>query len=204
YTPKACVASNDLALGRLVEHVARGPLWSKTAIFVIEDDAQNGPDHVDCHRTVGLVISPYVKRRSVDSTHYTTVSMVRTMGLILGLSPLSQYDAAARPMFASFTDKADPTPYRHEKARIDLNEKNTKDAYGAERSAKMDFSDYDLIDDWELNEILWRSIKGADAPLPPAGRRAIAYRPGGREGAPPPPPPGPAPRVAPLAPPPPR
>jgi YVTN family beta-propeller protein len=177
YTPRACVASNDLALGRLVEAVSSGKYWKETAIFVIEDDAQNGPDHVDCHRTVGLVISPYTKRDFVDSTHYTTVSMVRTIELILGLSPLSQYDAAARPMFNSFTDKSDLTPYRHTKARVNLAEKNTPKDYGAARSARMDWSDYDRIDDFELNEILWRSIKGKDAPLPPAVRRAIAYRP---------------------------
>src|SRR5262249_57086135 len=98
---------------------------------------------------------------------YSTVSLIRTMELILGLPPLSQYDAAARPMFASFTDKADLAPYTHEAARIDLEAKNTKKSYGAERSAKMDFSDYDLVDDFELNEILWRSIKGADAAAPP-------------------------------------
>ncbi len=177
FTPQACVASNDLALGRLVEAVSHGPLWKETAIFVIEDDAQNGPDHVDCHRTVGLVVSPYTRRGAVDSTQYSTVSMVRTMELILGLDPLSQYDAAARPMYASFTDKADLKSFDCEKARTDLTELNTKKSYGAERSGKMDFSDYDLADDFELNEILWRSIKGADAPLPPAVRAAIADRP---------------------------
>jgi hypothetical protein len=177
FTPKACVASNDLALGRLVEAVSKSSLWPQTAIFVIEDDAQNGPDHVDAHRTVGLVISPYTKRQFVDSTQYSTVSMVRTIELILGLPPLSQYDAAARPMFRSFTDKADLAPYTHVAARIDLNAVNPKTAYGAARSAKMDFSDYDRVDDFELNEILWRSIKGPDAPLPPAVRRAIADRP---------------------------
>jgi YVTN family beta-propeller protein len=176
-TPQACVASNDLALGRLVEAVSHGKLWKETAIFVIEDDAQNGPDHVDAHRTVGLVISPYTKRKYVDSTQYSTVSLVRTMELILGLPPLSQYDAAARPMYASFTDAPDLTPYGHEKARIDLGAVNKATAYGAERSKKMDFSDYDLADDFELNEILWRSIKGADAPVPPTVRRAIANRP---------------------------
>src|SRR5262245_55783333 len=97
YTPQACVASNDVALGRLVEHVSNGPLWRETAIFVIEDDAQNGPDHVDAHRTVGLVISPFTKRKHIDRTQYSTVSLIRTMELILGLEPLSQYDAAARP-----------------------------------------------------------------------------------------------------------
>jgi hypothetical protein len=147
------------------------------AIFVIEDDAQNGPDHVDAHRTVGLVISPYTKRRHLDSTQYSTVSMLRTIELFLGLGPLSQYDAAARPMFASFSDRPDFTPYVHELARIDLNAVNAPTAYGAERSMKMDFSEYDRIDDFELNEILWRAIKDKDAPVPPAVRRAIAMRP---------------------------
>jgi len=176
FTPQACVASNDLALGRIVEHISNGPLWNETAIFVIEDDAQNGPDHVDAHRTVGLVISPYTKRKQVDSTQYATVSMIRTMELILGLEPLSQYDAAARPMFNSFTDKLDPTPFKHTPAEIDLNAKNSPLAYGAARSNKMDFSEYDKIDDFELNEILWFAVMGKNAPQPPAVRRAIAFR----------------------------
>ena len=87
--PRACVASNDLALGRIVEAVTQSKFWPETAIFVIEDDAQNGPDHVDAHRTVGLVISPYTKRKHLDSTQYSTVSMIRTMELILGLPPLT-------------------------------------------------------------------------------------------------------------------
>jgi YVTN family beta-propeller protein len=177
YTPEACVASNDLALGRLVEAVTRSRYWPEMAIFVIEDDAQNGPDHVDAHRTVGLVISPYTQRRALDSTQYSTVSMVRTMELILGLPPLSQFDAAARPMFASFTDRPDLTPYTLRPPQTDLNAINDPLAYGAERSRTMDFSEYDKIDDFALNEILWRAVKGPDAPLPPAVRRAIAYRP---------------------------
>jgi YVTN family beta-propeller protein len=175
-TPQACVASNDLALGRLVEAVSKSPVWKEIAIFVIEDDAQNGADHVDAHRTIGLVISPYVRRRHLDSTQYGTVSMLRTMELILGLPPMSQFDAAATPMFESFTDKPDLTAYTHVPAKIDVEAKNTRLAYGAERSLKMDFSEYDKIDDFELNEILWRAVKGVDAPLPPAVRRAIAYR----------------------------
>ena len=175
-TPAACVASNDLALGRLVDAVTHGKSWPETAIFVIEDDAQNGPDHVDAHRTVGLVISPYTRRGVLDSTQYQTVSMIRTMELILGLPPLSQFDAAATPMFASFTDKADLTPYACEGARIDLGAVNSPLAYGAERSNAMDFSEYDRIDDFDLNEILWRAVKGEDAPLPPAVRRALAFR----------------------------
>jgi YVTN family beta-propeller protein len=176
FTPQACVASNDLALGRMVEAISRSKYWPQIAIFVIEDDAQNGPDHVDAHRTVGLLISPYVKRKSLDSTQYTTVSMIRTMELILGLAPLSQFDAAAQPMYAAFSDKADPSPYTAESARIDVNVKNGPLAYGAERSSRMDFSEYDRVDDFELNEILWRAVKGKDAALPPAVRQAIAYR----------------------------
>jgi hypothetical protein len=171
------VANNDVALGRLVEAVSQSKYWPETAIFVIEDDAQNGPDHVDAHRTVGLVISPYVRRGALDSTQYSTVSMIRTLELILGLPPLSQYDAAARPMFASFTDKPDLKPYKAEPACIDVKAMNGQTAYGASRSAKMDFSEYDRVDEFELNEILWRSIKGKDAPVPPAVRRAIADRP---------------------------
>jgi hypothetical protein len=131
---------------------------------------------VDAHRTVGLVISPYAKRKHLDSTQYQTVSMLRTMELILGIPPLSQFDAAANPMFGSFTQSPDLTPYTHEPARIDLNAVNSALAYGADRSSRMDFSEFDKIDDFELNEILWRAVKGVDAPLPPAVRRAIAYR----------------------------
>ncbi|MGD9648390.1 MAG: alkaline phosphatase family protein, partial [Pirellulales bacterium] len=177
FTPQACVASNDLALGQLVEAVSKSKYWPETAIFVIEDDAQNGPDHVDAHRTVGLVVSPYVRRGHLDSTQYQTASMLRTIELILGLPPLSQFDAAANPMFESFTDTADATPYEHVPARIDLNAVNTKLAYGWERSNQMDFSEYDRIDDFELNEILWFAVMGRDAPLPGPVRRAIAFRP---------------------------
>jgi hypothetical protein len=176
FTPRACVASNDVALGKIVEALSHSKYWPEIAIFVIEDDAQNGPDHVDAHRTVGLVISPYTKRKFLDSTQYSTVSMIRTIELILGLAPLSQFDAAARPMFASFTDKPDLSPYVPEHPRINIDDINAPTAYGADRSMKMDFDEYDRIDDFELNEILWRSIKGKDAPVPPAVRRAIAYR----------------------------
>ncbi len=176
FTPEACVGSNDVAIGKLVEAVSHGPLWGETAIFMIEDDAQNGPDHVDAHRTVSLVISPYTKRGYVDSTQYSTVSMIRTMELILGLDPLSQYDAAARPMFNSFTMKPELTPYKLEEPRIDLTVKNTANSYGAIRSKNMDFTEYDRVDDFELNEILWHAVMGEDAPIPPAVRRAIAFR----------------------------
>src|SRR5262249_39401523 len=122
-TPTAYIADNDLALGRVVEAISKSKFWKETAIFVVEDDAQNGPDHVDAHRTVALVVSPYTKRRHVDSTMYSTSSMLRTMELILGLKPMSQFDAAARPMYHSFQAKPELTPYRHVRPEVDLNEK---------------------------------------------------------------------------------
>jgi DNA-binding beta-propeller fold protein YncE len=172
-TPIAMVADNDLALGRVVEAVSTSRFWKETAIFVVEDDAQNGSDHVDAHRTIALVMSPYCKRSHVDSTMYSTSSMLRTIELILGLPPMSQFDAAATPMYASFTGKVDYTPYRHLPANVDLNEVNKHNAYGAAASAKLDLAKEDAADDLLLNEIIWKSIRGADSPMPPPVRASF-------------------------------
>ena len=172
WTPRAMVADNDLALGRIVEAVTHSSYWKDTAIFVLEDDAQNGPDHVDSHRSIALVISPYARRGVVDSTLYSTVSMLRTMELILGLPPLTQYDAAATPMYAAFTEKPDFRPYTAVKPQVDLNKRNAADTPDAAASARMDFSDVDRINDHELNAILWRAIKG-DVPMPSPLRSAF-------------------------------
>jgi hypothetical protein len=173
-TPRAHVAENDLALGRLVEAVTHSErYWATTAIFVIEDDAQNGPDHVDAHRTIAFVISPYTKRGYVDSTMYTTSSMLRTMELIVGLGPMSQYDAAATPMFNSFSNRVDMTPFKTRPARADLNEKNPETAPGAIRSAELDFTKEDAAPDIEFNEIIWKSVRGADSPMPAPVRSAF-------------------------------
>jgi len=171
-TPRAMVAENDLALGMVVEAVSHSRFWKETAIFVIEDDSQNGPDHVDAHRTVALVISPYVRRGTVDHTMYDTVSMLRTIELILGLPPMSQYDAAAIPMVRCFTDVPDTTPYKALRPRVPLDERNTLASYGAEASLAMDFSREDATPELELNEIIWRSIRGADSEMP----RPITHR----------------------------
>jgi len=173
FAPDACVASNDLGLGRLVEAASRSRFWKEMAIFIIEDDAQNGPDHVDAHRTAGLVISPYCKRGVVDSTLYTTASMVRTIELILGLPPLTQYDAGATPMFNSFAKTADLTPYQSLPARVNVLAKNTDASPGAKKSARMNFRDYDLAPEDELNRILWAAAKGPDAPYPTPIHRVI-------------------------------
>ncbi|MFA6543898.1 MAG: beta-propeller fold lactonase family protein [Limisphaerales bacterium] len=180
WTPTACVAENDLAFGMLVEAVTRSKFWPQTAIFVVEDDAQNGPDHVDAHRTVALVISPYTKRGAVDSTMYSTSSMLRTMELILGMRPMSQFDAAATPMFNSFQAKADLRPYTTLPANVDVNELNGKLAWGAEKSRKMDFTKEDAADDLVLNEIIWRSVRGPNSPMPAPVRAAFVFtKPGG-------------------------
>ncbi len=174
-TPTAYVADNDLALGRVVEAVSKSKFWKQTAIFVVEDDAQNGPDHVDAHRTVALVISPWTKRKHVDSSMYSTASMLRTMELILGLKPMSQFDAAARPMYASFSGKADETPYEHVKAGVDLDAKNTRTAWGAKLSEKFNLAKEDAVDDQLFNEVIWRSVKGADSRMPPPVRAAFVF-----------------------------
>ena len=176
FTPKAQVASNDVAVGRIVEAITRSRVWPEFAIFIIEDDAQNGPDHVDSHRTAGLVISPYVKRGAVDSEMYSTVSMLRTVELLLGLPPMTQHDAAAVPMVNSFMAKPDLSGFQALPARIDLMTKNPAQGYGAAISARMDFSDYDRIDEDALNRVLWHSIKGVDVPYPAPMRRVLASR----------------------------
>jgi YVTN family beta-propeller protein len=163
-TPSAYVAENDLALGQIVEAVSHSKLWPRTAIFVLEDDAQNGPDHVDAHRSTAYVISPYTKRGVVDSTMYSTASMLRTMELILGLKPMSQYDAAAAPMFNSFQQTLDARPYQALPANANLEELNSAHAWGGQ--IKMDFSREDAVDDLLLSEVVWRSVRGADSPMP--------------------------------------
>jgi YVTN family beta-propeller protein len=165
-TPKAAVADNDLALGRIVDAVSHSKYWKDTAIFVTEDDAQNGPDHVDAHRTVALAISPYTQTGKVDSTMYSTVSMMRTMELIAGIGPLTQFDAAATPMTASFTGKPDFAPYDARTPSQSLDEKNTASSPMAAESSKMDFSQADVAPEQQLNEAIWKSVKGADSPMP--------------------------------------
>jgi len=176
FTPDASVASNDLGLGRIVDAATRSRFWNEMAIFIIEDDAQNGPDHVDAHRTVGLVVSPYCKRAFVDSTLYTTASMVRTMELILGLPPMTQYDAAATPMFHCFQKTAQSAPYQCLTPQVDLFAKNTRRSPGAKESARMNFREYDLAPEDPLNRILWLAAKGPDAPYPTPIHGAILPR----------------------------
>jgi YVTN family beta-propeller protein len=165
-TPKAYMADNDLALGRLVEAVSTSPYWPETAIFVLEDDAQNGPDHVDAHRTEALIISPYTQTGAVDSTFYSTSSMLRTMELMVGLPPMTQFDAAATPMLNSFTDTPDPSAYSAMTPAQALDEMNRADAPMSAESQHMNFSAEDLAPSDELNAAIWKSVRGSSSEMP--------------------------------------
>jgi sugar lactone lactonase YvrE len=175
-TPRAYLADNDLALGRVLEALSKTRFWKEMAVFVVEDDAQNGHDHVDAHRTVALVAGPYVKRGVPIHTMYSTSSMLRTIELVLGLEPLSQFDAAAQPMYACFTSNPNYHPYTCRKATWPLDETNSKNAFGRKRSEEMNFEKEDAIDDFALNEILWKSIMGTESPSPAPVRAAFVRK----------------------------
>jgi len=164
--PLSSFADNDYALGLIVEGLSHSSFWKSTAIFVLEDDAQNGPDHIDSHRSPAFVISPYTHTGTVNSTMYNTTSMLRTMELFLHLRPMTHFDAGARPMLNCFAKQPVMTPYQAEKPRISLEERNPQNSTTAARSAQLDFSEADLIDDDELNDILWRAIRHSDPPAP--------------------------------------
>jgi YVTN family beta-propeller protein len=165
-SPLSLAADNDQGVGMVVEAISKSRFWNETAIFIIEDDAQNGPDHVDSHRSPCWVISPWVKRGAVNSSMYNQTSVLRTMEIILGLRPLTTYDAGARPMFGVFGNTPAPARYVLEKAQTPLDRRNPANTAAARRSAKMDFDDADEIDDDELNAVLWAVIKGPGIPLP--------------------------------------
>jgi Phosphoesterase family len=173
-TPAAAVADNDLALGQIVEAVSHSKFWKDTCIFVVQDDPQAGFDHIDGHRTVALAISPYTKRKALDSTQYNQTSMVRTMELILGLPPMNQLDASATPMANCFTDRPDLTPYQAVPNKVPLDQLNPKLAaitdprqrHWAEVSLKLPLDEVDEADEDTLNRILWHAVRGRDDTYP--------------------------------------
>ncbi|MEI7490567.1 MAG: bifunctional YncE family protein/alkaline phosphatase family protein [Bacteroidota bacterium] len=172
-TPYAQVADNDFAVGRLVEHLSRSNIWNECAIFIVEDDAQNGPDHVDAHRSTAYLAGGYVKRNFVDHTPYTTSSVLRTIELILGLPPMSQYDAAAMPMWRCFMNI--PRLYRFQTLGpfVDLNERNISLNQWQKISDEFDFSKEDRAPEDLLNKVLWFAVKGGDVPYPAPVRSAF-------------------------------
>jgi YVTN family beta-propeller protein len=172
-SPIAAVADNDLAVGRILEHLSKSPVWKESVVFILEDDAQNGPDHVDAHRSPAFVIGPYVKRNAVIHSMYSTSGILRTIELILGLPPMSQYDAAALPLYECFTSKADNTPYVCKPARINLNQRNVAVNKSSKLSETFNFNTEDAAPDLELNEVIWKSVKGESAVMPAPIRSAF-------------------------------
>ena len=172
-TPFAHVADNDLAVGMFIEYLSKSPVWKESVVFIIEDDAQNGPDHVDAHRTTAYVAGPHVKRGFVDHTMYSTSSMLRTMELILGLPPMSQFDAAATPMWRSFTGNANFKSFTSVPANINLEERNTATTASAKLSETFDFSKEDRIPDLIFSEVIWKAVKGEHSVMPAPRRSAF-------------------------------
>ena len=181
-TPNAMVADNDLAVGQVVEAISKSRFWPKTCIFIVEDDPQNGFDHVDGHRTVALVVSPYTKRKFVDSTNYNQTGMVKTIELLLGLPPMNQLDLSATPMRGCFQEKPDLTPFGCLQNNIPLDQMNPplKKLKGqalvwARKSLELSFEEEDQADEDTLNRILWHATLGeAPYPVEYVGRRSPA------------------------------
>ncbi len=166
-TPTAYQAQNDLALGMFLDLLSHSQFWKNMAVFAIEDDAQSGSDHVDAHRTEGIIAGPFVKRGYVDHHLYSTTSFLRTMELILGLKPMSQFDAAALPLYTSFTNVPNNQPYVKEEARVSLTEINEDKAPMQKQSSLLNFKKEDANPDILFNEIIWKSVKGANSEMSP-------------------------------------
>ena len=172
-SPFAQVADNDLAVGMFLEYLSNSPVWKESVVFILEDDAQNGPDHVDAHRSPAYIAGPFVKRNFVDHTPYTTSGILRTMELILGIPPMSQYDAAAVPLWKCFTATPNYAAFKALPAIIDLNDRNLVWNELSERSAQFDFTKEDRAPDLEFNEVIWKGIKGINSVMPAPKRAAF-------------------------------
>ncbi|MGH7992808.1 MAG: beta-propeller fold lactonase family protein, partial [Limisphaerales bacterium] len=175
FTPTAMAADNDQGVGMLVDAISHSKFWPQTAVFILEDDAQDGPDHVDAHRSPAYIVSPYTRRGVVDSTMYSTSSLLRTMELILGLQPMTQFDAAATPMFNAFQAQPDLGPYDLVPPEVNLQQRNTAASWGGAASAKMNFSKEDATPEQALNEIIWHSVRGANSPMPAPVHAAFVF-----------------------------
>ena len=172
-TPFAHVADNDLAIGMLLEHLSKSPVWKESVVFILEDDAQNGPDHVDAHRSPAYIAGGYVKRHFVDHSMYTTSSMIHTIELILGMPPMTQYDAAAPPLWRCFTGQPDTTAFTALPSRVNLNDVNPRATKLAAMSKGLDFSKEDVIPDQIMNVITWKAVKGENSIMPTPVRAAF-------------------------------
>jgi YVTN family beta-propeller protein len=172
-TPFAHVADNDYAVGLFIEYLSKSSIWDSSAVFILEDDAQNGPDHVDAHRSTAYVAGGYVKRGYVDHTMYSTSGMLRTIELILGMPPMSQYDAAAEPMWRCFNKTADKKQFKSIKPNINLNEINTVTSANSKMSDSFDFTKEDRAPDLAFNKIIWQAVRGENSEMPAPKRSAF-------------------------------
>ena len=172
-TPYAHAADNDLAVGLFIDYLSHTPIWKESVVFVIEDDAQNGSDHVDAHRSTAYIAGGFVKRGFVDHTPYTTTSMLHTMELILGVKPMSQYDASARSMWRCFSNTPDLAPYHCLPANISLDDINQKRDKWQAMCEGYDFTKEDNVPDVEFNQVLWHGLKGDSVQYPPIHRSAF-------------------------------
>ncbi len=172
-TVQAMTADNDYALGLIVEAISKSKYWKSSLILVVEDDAQNGSDHVDAHRTILLAAGPFVKRGFVDHTMYSSSSVLKTIELIFGLSPMTQFDLSATPLLSAITDTANAAVYSAILPAVNIDEINDGQGYGAIRCEEMDLTREDAIPDIEFNEITWKAMRGADSEMPPPVRSAF-------------------------------
>ena len=172
-SPMAYIADNDQAVGRLADHISHSPIWKESAIFILEDDAQGGSDHVDAHRSTAFVISPYIKMHSVNHNMYSTSSMLRTIELILGLKPMSQYDAGAASMWRCFQQEPNMAPYTLRPAQVDTKERNRDNLISSIQPGNLDFSRADRVSGLILNKIIWKSVKGMDSEMPAPKKAAF-------------------------------
>jgi hypothetical protein len=177
-TPFAHVADNDLAVGLFVEYLSKSSIWDKSVVFILEDDAQNGADHIDAHRSTAYVAGGFVKRNFIDHTHYSTSSMLRTMELILGMSPMSQYDASAKSMWRCFSDTVNMKPFKSVPNLVDLNEINAQTnskstSYLMELSEYLDLSKEDVANEKLMNDLLWKYVKGENSTVPAPTRMGL-------------------------------
>jgi YVTN family beta-propeller protein len=172
-SPLAQVADNDLAVGKFVDYLSHSSIWKESLVVILEDDAQNGPDHVDAHRSPVYLAGGFIKKGFVDHTPYTTASVLRTIELILGLPPMTQYDAAAIPMWRCFNNTPDHQSFSYIPNIIDLNERNTAENKWQQMSERFDFTAEDKVNDSEFNEVIWKAVRGVDSPCPPSVRAAF-------------------------------
>lgn len=171
-TPRAYMADNDLALGRMIEALSRTPFWKSTVVFVVEDDAQGGADHVDSHRAPMLVISPY-NRSGVVHRFVNTTDVLATIEQILGLGTLSQFDTFGRPLAGIFANRPDLRPFQALTPEQPLDEMNPPDGPAARQSLRLDLGAPDAADEALFNEILWRTLKGYGTPFPGPRRMSV-------------------------------